>query len=140
MAVTFTFYQDFAEKIGSEVHDLGNDAFKWALSNTLPVATHTQRSEITEIASGNGYTQGTSGAVTQTYSETGGTATFGASANVVFTASGGSIAQFRYAILYNDTATNDELIGYIDHGSAVDLADTQTYTINSGDYFTIAIP
>ena len=50
--------------------------------------------------------------------------------DLVLTASGGSVAGFRYVYLYNDTATNDELIGYIDFGSELVLADTETLTID----------
>lgn len=50
---------------------------------------------------------------------------------VVFTASGGAIADFRYVVLYNDTPTSpaDPLIGYWDYGS--------TLTLNDGDSLTV---
>jgi hypothetical protein len=50
---------------------------------------------------------------------------------VVFTASGGAIANFRYICLYNDTPTSptDPLIGWWDYGS--------TLTLNSGDSLTV---
>ena len=41
----------------------------------------------------------------------------------------GTVATFRYVVLYNDTATNDELIGYYDYGSNVDLLNGETFTI-----------
>ena len=47
--------------------------------------------------------------------------------DVTFTASGGSIANFRYAVLYNDTATNKDLIGFWDSGG--------TQTITTGNSF-----
>jgi hypothetical protein len=40
------------------------------------------------------------------------------------------VADFRYVVLYNNTATNDELIGYWDYGSTVSLASTETFTID----------
>ena len=39
------------------------------------------------------------------------------------------MAQFRYIVLFNDTATNDELIGWYDYGAAVDLLNGETFTI-----------
>jgi hypothetical protein len=64
---------------------------------------------------------------------------------VVFTATAGGIGPFRYAILYNDTATSpaDALIGFTDYGTGVTLADTETLTVkfnnaSPGTIFTLA--
>ena len=63
-------------------------------------------------------------------------------ADVVFTADGGQIGPFRYAVVYNDTAANDELICYYDYGSSLTLDDTETFTTDfSADngVFTLAV-
>lgn len=128
---TFIPFQDFKEQIGKGVHNLDGHTLRWALTNTAPNATDTILANITQIAAGNGYT---TGGLTQaaTYTESAGTGTLNCTATTVFTASGGTMATFRYAVLYNDTATSpaDALIGYIDHGSAVSLTDGNTYTID----------
>jgi hypothetical protein len=49
----------------------------------------------------------------------------------------GAVGPFRYLCLYNDTATNEEVLGYLDHGSSVNMVNTDTYTIPSGALFTI---
>jgi hypothetical protein len=46
------------------------------------------------------------------------------------TASGGAVAPFRYVIIYNDTAANDELICYFDYGSDLTLADGESLTLD----------
>ena len=67
---------------------------------------------------------------TITTSEVTGTMTVSGT-QVVFTASGGNLGPFRYAILYNDTATSpaDALIAYWDYASSVTLADAETFTV-----------
>lgn len=138
----FNKYQQFAEDLGNKVHDLfgTNDVLKVMLSNTAPnAATHAVRADVTELGTANGYTSG--GADTQNDgTESGGTLTV-TGVDIVFTAAGGSIGPFRYAILYNDTPTSpaDPLIGWWDYGSAITLLDTETFTVDFGaSMFTVA--
>ena len=49
---------------------------------------------------------------------------------MVITATAGGIGPFRYVLLYNDTSTDDQLIGYWDYGSSISLADGETFTID----------
>lgn len=141
---TFTFYQDFKEQLGKAVHNLSSHTIKVALTNTAPnVATHTALADITQISTSGGYTGGAGGGVALSgvsYTESGGTGTFIAT-DTVITASGGSIGPFRYAVLYNDTATSpaDALIGYVDYGSSITLADTESITLDyTTSIFTVA--
>ena len=143
-ASTFTFYQDFKEQLGKGVHNLATNTIKVALTNTAPnVATHTVLADITQISTGGGYTGGAGGGValdSVTYTEVAGTGTFVA-ADEVITAAGGSIGPFQYAVYYNDTAASpvDALIGYVNYGSAITLADTETLTLDHGaSIFTVA--
>jgi hypothetical protein len=124
-------YQNFVEDLIEGVHDFDAHTFKVMLSNAAPnAATHTVRSDSTEISGGNGYTSGGT-ATTITTSEASGTAKV-AGTDVTFTAAGGSIGPFRYAILYNDTPTSpaDPLIGWWDYGSSITLADGDTFTFD----------
>lgn len=112
------------EALAEGAHNLGADTLTIALTNTAPVATNTVLTNITEIS----YTALSSRVLTSvTSSQTSGTYTLDA-ADLVLTASG-TVPTFRYVVLYNDTATNDELIGYYDYGSAVDLLNGETFTI-----------
>jgi hypothetical protein len=49
------------------------------------------------------------------------------------------VGPFRYLILVNDTPTSplNPVVGWLDHGSAVTMANTDTYTIPAGALFTI---
>lgn len=123
---TYTKFQPFVEALAEKVHNLGSDTLKVALTNTAPNATDAQLSQITQIANGNGYTTGGTTTTQSSSAQTSGTYKL-VLGDVVFTASG-TMATFRYAVLYNDTALNDELIGYWDYGSAVSLADGETFT------------
>jgi len=134
---TFVKYQDYVEQLHKGVHQwhAAGHTFKIALTNTAPnVATHTTRADITELATGNGYTQNAAGLDIQNdLTETGGTATVTA-VDVVITASGGTVGPFRYVVIFNDTATSpaDALVCYYDYGSSITLNDTETFTTDFG--------
>jgi hypothetical protein len=125
---TFNKINSFVENVAEKVHNLGSDTLKVVLTNSAPVATNTVLANITQIANGNGYTTGGTQAVQSSSAQTSGTYKL-VLADVLFTASGGSIGPFRYAALYNDTATNDELIGWYDYGTEL--------TITSGNSFLV---
>lgn len=130
------FVVDLAEK----VHDTNADLIKVALTNTTPLVTNTVFANITEIGAGNGYTAGGDD-TTNTHAGASGTLTVSA-VDVVFTASGGTIGPFQYVVLYNDTPASplDPLIAWWDHGSAVTLADAETFTVDfaADTLFTLA--
>lgn len=127
MAAYNKFY-DFTEQQLIGTHDWDANVFKIMLVNSpAPVQTNTIKSNLTEISAGNGYTAGGT-ATTITVSETTGTTTVQGT-QVVFTASGGSIGPFQYAVLYNDTAANKNLVAWWDYGSSVTLAATETFTV-----------
>lgn len=143
---SFVKYNQFVEDLAQKVHDLfgtagsGADTLKVLLSNTAPnAATHAVRADTTELSTANGYTSGgTSAANVGTRS--GGTVTV-VGTDIVFTASGGAVGPFRYAILYNDTPTSpaDPLVGYWDYGSSITLADGESFTVDFGaSLFTFA--
>ncbi len=123
---TFTKFNSFVEAVAEKVHNLGSDTLKVALTNSAPSAGNTQLSNITEIS----YTNLSSRTLTASASsQTSGTYKLVIN-DLVLTASGGSVGPFRYVVIYNDTATNDELIAYYDYGSSITLADGDTLTID----------
>lgn len=126
---TFTKFNAFVEAVAEKVHNLGADTLKVMLTLSAPLATNSVKADLTEIAGGNGYTAGGTATTISSSSQSSGTYKL-VCTDVVFTASGGSIANFRYAVLYNDTATNDELIGFWDYGSTVTVATGETFTVD----------
>lgn len=138
---TFTIFHEAVNNIGKNLIDLDSHTIKCYLTNTTPVqATHTVKADITEISgTATGYTAG-GATITISWAETGagtGVWRFTSSTNPAWTASGGSIATHRYLIVYSDTATNDELIGYVDRGSSDIIADgnTRTWSIGASGLF-----
>ena len=129
---TYVKFQDFSEQLIRGVHDWDAHTFKVALTNTLPVNTQTSLDTVTNNpapTAANGYPAGGT-ATTITIAEVTGTTTVSGT-QVVFTATAGGIGPFRYAILYNDTATSpaDALIAWWDYASSITLADTETFTV-----------
>ena len=127
-------FQDFSEQLVRGVHDWDAHTFKIALTNTAPTAAQTtwNVTDHPAPAAANGYTAGGT-ATTIAVSETSGTTTV-TGTQVVFTATTGGIGPFRYAVLYNDTATSpaDAAIAYWDYGSSVTLASGETFTVDFG--------
>jgi hypothetical protein len=126
---TFTKFNPFVEALAEKVHNLGADTLKIALTNSAPSSTNSTFADITEISAGNGYTAGGQTTTASSSAQTSGTYKL-VLGDVVITASGGSIGPFRYVVLYNDTATNNELIAYADYGSSITLASGETFTVD----------
>ena len=123
---SFVKFQPFVEALAEKVHNLGSDQLAVALTNTAPNATDDMLADITQIS----YTNLSSRNLTTSSSaQTSGTYKL-VLADLVLTASAGGVGPFRYVVIYNDTATNDELIGYYDYGSSITLADGETLTID----------
>ena len=130
----FTKVNDFVQDLANKVHNLNSDTLTIALSNTAPASETSDPTadgngvlaNVTQIAYTNLSTRVLTG---NTVSLSSGTAKL-VITDLVLTASGGSVATFRYVYIYNDTATSDELIGLYDYGSGVTLNDGDTFTID----------
>jgi hypothetical protein len=136
---TFNKFNQFVEDLGSGVHNFlaAGHTLKVYLSNAVPSASgDAVKADLAEITNQNGYTAPVD--IQNDMTETSGTATVTA-VDVVITASG-AVGPFQYAVIYNDTPTSpaDPLIGWYDYGSAVTLANGETFTVNFGaSLFTI---
>lgn len=140
----FNKVNDFSDQLIRGIHDFDAHTFKVALTNTAPLATQTgfNTTDHPAPAAANGYTAG-GGTTTISVSETSGTTTVSGT-QVQWTATG-NLGPFRYAVLYNDTATSpaDALIGWFDYGSSITLTSGETFTVkfnnaSPGTIFTLA--
>ncbi|MFA5056656.1 MAG: hypothetical protein WC485_00960 [Opitutaceae bacterium] len=134
----FNKFQDFVEQLGKGVHQLhaAGHTLKVFLTNEAPVTTDTVKTDMAEITAEHGYNAG--GEDTQNdFAESGGTGSC-TGTDITWTASGGTIGPFRYAVLYNDDAS-DRLIGWWDYGSAITLNAGESFKTDFGaSMFTLA--
>ena len=129
MAVYNKFNQ-VVEDVWEGVYTASTDQFTVALcaAASAPVATNSVLANLTEIS----YTNlSPRNLTTNTSSQTGGTFTQ-LFADLVLTAGGGSVAPFRYVIIFNNTPTSpaDPLLSWYDYGSDLTLLDTETLTLD----------
>ena len=150
---TFTKINDWVLNL-HEVVDIDADELELAFSNTAPASetsnptadTNGVLANVTQIAYTNWTDDLTVDRVltsgTLTHTQTSGTFTLDYGADIVITASGGSIATFRYIYLFDDTPTSpaDPLACVWDHGSGISLADSDSATIqfNASGIYTLA--
>jgi hypothetical protein len=135
---SFVKFECFSENLAEKGHNLDTDTLKVFLTNSTPnVATHTVKTDLTEISAGNGYTAGGEDTLNAT-SRSGGTTSV-TGTDVVWTSSGVGFGPFRYVILYNSTHASNALIGYWDYGSSITPANGETFTADFGaSLFTVA--
>ena len=127
---TFNKFNAFVEDLAEKAHNLGSDALKVALTNTAPTAADTTWNTTSHPApaAANGYTAGGNTPTISASAQSSGTYKL-TLADTTFTAAGGNLGPFRYAILYNSTASAKP-IGWWDYGSSITLADTETFTVD----------
>jgi hypothetical protein len=125
----FFKFNSFTEAVAEKVHNLGSDVLEVALTNTAPVNTNTVLANITQIS----YTNLNA----RTLTVSGSAQTSGVYKLTItdktLTSTGGSTGPFRYVVLFNQTATNDELIGWYDYGSSITLGDGESLLLNFDD-------
>lgn len=123
---TYNKFNSFVEVLAEKGHNLGSDTLKVALTNSAPAASNTVLADITEVS----YTNLSSRTLVQSSSaQSSGTYKLVIN-DLVLTSSGGTTGPFRYVVIYNDTATSDELIAWYDYGSSITLGDGETLTLD----------
>ena len=142
----FKLFEEFAKNLGTgDVHDFGADTFKLGICTTLitPAVDDTTPRWVNysgnEVATGNGYTANGETLTATTYAEVSGVAKFDA-ADVSLTQNTSGFTNAGWAVLYNDTAANDEAIGFVDMGGPVSLqAGNISFAWNASGIFTVTV-
>lgn len=127
----FNKFDAFVEALAEKVHNLGTDTLKVYLTNDTPSGSgDAVKADLAEIAPGNGYTAGGNTATQTSSSQTAGLYKLVLADPTSWTASGGNIGPFRYAVLYNSTTASGNLIGWWDYGTSITLAAGDTFTVD----------
>lgn len=130
---SYNKFNQFSEDLAKGVHNFTSDGtctvtVALTAAANAPVAGNSVLADLTQIS----YTNLSSRVVTGiTAEQTSGTVNLTAN-DLTLTASGGSVATFRYVVLYNDDPTSpaDPLIAWFDYGSNVTLADGESLLLD----------
>jgi len=118
-------FEGFALELGIGDHhlDTGGDTFNIYLTNNAPSASADSiKTDLAGITEQNGYAPADTA---NDYTETSGTGTM-TCVDVTVTATG-TVGPFQYVVLYNDTHASDALALWWDYGSAITLANGETF-------------
>ena len=128
---SFQKFNAFVEALAEKKHNLGSDTLKVYLTNTTPSAsTHAVKADLAEISTGtDGYTAGGNACTISSSSQTSGVYKLVLADPTTWTSTG-TLGPFRWIVLYNDTATNKDLIGFWDYSFAITLASGETFKVD----------
>ena len=127
---SYTKFQCFVEDICEKKHNLASDTLKVALSNASNAPSASADVKLADITTVSTANLDTTTLTVSSSSQSSGTYKL-VVADLTMTASG-AVGPFRYVIIYNDTAANDELICWYDYGSEVTLASGDTVKLDFG--------
>ena len=131
----FNKFNSFVDTLCKGGVNLATDTLKVMLTNTAPVPTNSKYADIsgTELANGSGYTTGGATLPGTALSNNAGTESLAASP-VTFTSATGNMGPFRYAVVYDSSATGQPLVGWFDYGQSITLngAAGETFVVQPG--------
>ena len=134
---TYTKFQCFVEDLAEKKHNLASDTLKVAFSNATNAPSASADLKLADITTIVATNLGDVTLTVSSSSQTAGTYKL-VVADKLLTATG-DVPAFRYAIIYNDTATNKELICFFDYSSEVTLRANDTFTLDFGaELFSLA--
>ena len=143
----FTLFGNFAQDLASGIHDLGSDVLKMGIITTVVTPLTSESSAKWAQYSGNQVSTDDSqyaepltlGSVTLTTVSS--IVTMLDSSDIALTQNSSAFTNAGWGILYNETASSDQAIGFLDLGGPVDLtAGPITITPNTSGWvrFTVS--
>lgn len=142
--VAYNKFEVFVFDLASGFHDFGAtpdliEVYLATVASAPSTSADEVKTDVAEIAGGNGYTAGGID-VTPVGTETTGTFTLAAT-DVTVTCDTAAMAEFQYVVLFNDTpaAPLDPLIAWWDRGAGLTLQVGESFTIDfqSDQIFTL---
>ena len=130
MAAYNKFNAFLAAAFNGNTFNFSSDAIQVILCVDAPNAGNSFYGEMVEISSNGGYPVGGITLNLTSSGESVGTQEETYADDVVFTASGGAFDDFRYVVLYDQTASGQPLIAWYDNGSIVSMNDGDTFTVD----------
>ena len=133
----YTKFQQFVEDLAHGVHNFDSDTIKVASSSAGNAPSASDDAVLTDITT---IAAPAVNSVTLTKSSSGQTSgTYKYIPNDLTMTASGDVGPFQYVIIYNDTATNKELICFFDYGSEVTLHANDTFKLDFGtELFSLA--
>ena len=140
-------FEEFSLDLANGVHDLGSDTFSVRLitnAATEPVAgTATPRwadFSANECTQGGSYTTGGEVLTGTSTAEAAGVTTFDSTENPTWSAAASSPEDIYWAVLVNDSAANNECVGFLDMGGPVSMVSgAVTVTWHASGILTVSV-
>jgi hypothetical protein len=128
-SATFQKFDCFMYNLAQGKHRCDTDVFKVMLTNVIPLRTNAVKADITEIAAGHGYAAGGNVAAYVSDGQVAGLYKLFLANPAQWVASGGDIATFQWAVIYNSTASGGPLVGWAAYPAAVDVHAAETFDV-----------
>lgn len=138
-------FEEFVREEGEGVHNFSTDTLKLGIIDNTVTPTAADATprwsdySANEVATAGGYTANGETLANVTWTEVGGTATLDAD-NVSLAQNASGFTDGYWGILYNDSATNDEAIAFIDLGGPISEQNGPvSINFNAAGIFTKAV-